>query len=1192
MRIANLELRKFGHFEDTQLAFGDGSGAGVHIVYGPNEAGKTTTLDAIRYTLHGMPQGRSAEPKYDFRFKTGQIRTAMELVLDSGETLAFERSRSTKASVHDFTTGAADEQLDQRLARTLAGVPRAVWDAKHGLDQDSMRRGAKALLENAATDESLFAAATGTASVHRVLEELRVARRALLSDAGSAGELHQAVKELKDATAELGKAKRAAAGYDDLVAEHRMLDAKVEELNAARHRTEQERDQLERALGAAAQLAQRGSLVQQLAAEGGVPAAWGAVEHEQLATTLRALGELDAQLATITTQRDQLATRLDQLVVDDTLIAAAGALDHLYQRFAGVAQASEQLPELKVEARRTRDGARAALEAVQPGCDDSTEPSSAVVGAAARTQLADAIETLDALVADVEAARSALEAARVAREAANGAAASAGVSDIDGDALDAAIEVASKIDCAALEADQTRLQGERDALEQRARRLGAKLTVDAVCELALPGERERADLETAFADLDERSTAAEEQLALAERHAAQATAELEELAASGTMPTPAELEALRASRDEAFVPLRQVVLGEAMPADAVDAIGTYETSVRIVDEYADQLADDGVRAGQARELQRRIDADAARATDARATLEHLAVERTALMDQWQALWAPTGLQVASVETMHAALGEITAIRAAADTLRASDGAITARRTNMGSACRDLRIALGVILDEDSAPTESLDTLLHRALTRRRQLQQDQQGAAKAQGELQAAERAVAEQQRNVEAAEAAHAAHQVVWSTALEAIGLDATTTPAAARAHLDALDALQDAVTAAAQAARLEAAAADLVDGFEADVRALIDTLGDQAGTARDATPSVAVEQLRARVQDAISDQKVHAEATATLAKLDEAAEQARATHAGSRATLDALLERAGVADRAALGEVDATWSRSEALRRQLQQLDHDLVRETRMPVEDLVELLGERSEAELRALLDTARETVDRLGVEYAQAKEARDATQKQVGALEEGDTQADAVARIRDARARLDQLVPEYRQLALQERMLQTMLDEHARRDMGPVVERTSRYLAQLTCGAWTRMVIGIGDDDRPQVQLERARRDAADDEPELVTLDGLSEGTVDQLYLALRLATLVESSGRGESMPLILDDVLPSFDDERATATFQLLAEVSEHFQIVFLTHHAHLAKLAEDTIEPGRVQLHPIPRFGIEPAADAATVVAS
>jgi uncharacterized protein YhaN len=80
------------------------------------------------------------------------------------------------------------------------------------------------------------------------------------------------------------------------------------------------------------------------------------------------------------------------------------------------------------------------------------------------------------------------------------------------------------------------------------------------------------------------------------------------------------------------------------------------------------------------------------------------------------------------------------------------------------------------------------------------------------------------------------------------------------------------------------------------------------------------------------------------------------------------------------------------------------------------------------------------------------------------------------------------------------------------------------------------------------------------------DGLSEGTRDQLFLALRLATLVTGLESGaESMPLVVDDILLTFDDERSAATLELLAELGRRMQIVFLTHHRRLVELAEQSV---------------------------
>ena len=55
--------------------------------------------------------------------------------------------------------------------------------------------------------------------------------------------------------------------------------------------------------------------------------------------------------------------------------------------------------------------------------------------------------------------------------------------------------------------------------------------------------------------------------------------------------------------------------------------------------------------------------------------------------------------------------------------------------------------------------------------------------------------------------------------------------------------------------------------------------------------------------------------------------------------------------------------------------------------------------------------------------------------------------------------------------------------------------------------------------------------------------MSEGTCDQLYLALRLASLETWLEHNEPMPFIVNDILVSFDNQRAVATLEVLAELS-------------------------------------------------
>jgi uncharacterized protein YhaN len=84
-------------------------------------------------------------------------------------------------------------------------------------------------------------------------------------------------------------------------------------------------------------------------------------------------------------------------------------------------------------------------------------------------------------------------------------------------------------------------------------------------------------------------------------------------------------------------------------------------------------------------------------------------------------------------------------------------------------------------------------------------------------------------------------------------------------------------------------------------------------------------------------------------------------------------------------------------------------------------------------------------------------------------------------------------------------------------------------------------------------------------EKVAIGGMSDGTCDQLYLSLRLASIEQRLKDSEPIPLILDDILINFDDDRSLATMKVLSDLSKKTQIIFFTHHRHLLEIAEASI---------------------------
>ena len=106
------------------------------------------------------------------------------------------------------------------------------------------------------------------------------------------------------------------------------------------------------------------------------------------------------------------------------------------------------------------------------------------------------------------------------------------------------------------------------------------------------------------------------------------------------------------------------------------------------------------------------------------------------------------------------------------------------------------------------------------------------------------------------------------------------------------------------------------------------------------------------------------------------------------------------------------------------------------------------------------------------------------------------------------------------------------------------RTAELFSRLTGDTWT------------EVTLTRELRAAVRADGDAVAHEAafLSAGTADQLYLALRLALCELTLPAADPCPLILDDVLTAFDDERAAAALTLLRELAEERQILLFTCH--------------------------------------
>ena len=181
------------------------------------------------------------------------------------------------------------------------------------------------------------------------------------------------------------------------------------------------------------------------------------------------------------------------------------------------------------------------------------------------------------------------------------------------------------------------------------------------------------------------------------------------------------------------------------------------------------------------------------------------------------------------------------------------------------------------------------------------------------------------------------------------------------------------------------------------------------------------------------------------------------------------------------------------------------------------------------------------------------------------------AEANERVEQLKSRLAHEVEEYARLRLAAAALREAIERYRQKAQGPVLDRAGTLFAALTLGSFAGLQrVDYDDHDQPALLAVRPGGTAA------IGIRGLSLGTADQLYLALRLASLETALESHGPVPLIADDVLVQFDDRRTAAALQALAGLSERTQVVLFTHHEHVCELALARLQHDKFFIHRLP----------------
>jgi uncharacterized protein YhaN len=211
VRIDRFDLISYGHFTEKTLDLSGGE-QGLHLIYGDNEAGKSTSLRALIAWLFGIP----VRTKDNYLHDNPQLRLGGKLRLSTGEELEFIRRKGIKGTLLE---PCSDKIFDDSVLRSFfpAGMDEVLFRKFHGIDHPGLVAGGKELLhESGDLGQALLSAAVGTAGFRKILSELHSSAEELFAPRASQKRINRAVADFKVAKKRIKEASLPVAEWKSL----------------------------------------------------------------------------------------------------------------------------------------------------------------------------------------------------------------------------------------------------------------------------------------------------------------------------------------------------------------------------------------------------------------------------------------------------------------------------------------------------------------------------------------------------------------------------------------------------------------------------------------------------------------------------------------------------------------------------------------------------------------------------------------------------------------------------------------------------------------------------------------------------------------------------------------------------------------------------------------------------------------
>jgi exonuclease SbcC len=1165
MKIEQIDLKAYGHFTNQRLALG--GAANFHIICGPNEAGKTTLWRAINGALFGIPE----QTRDGHLHTNSKLRVGLALSSQAGDRLAVMRRKGRVNTLlkYDPATGdeLSDAVSDDRLREWLGGLSQGLFLAMFSLDHDALVLGGEALAQGKGdAGESLFEAGAGLSSIRTLRTKLEREAESLFKPRASTSVIYKSLSEYDDTRKQ---AKEAIIRPADWTSAKSVMDTASKAYEAAKaEQTQLQREarRLERLAAILPDVAALGLAQQRLAELVGVPELPPSAPAERIAAVTKRNNAIDAERSA----NGRLAQHQGELAsvqYNEAILVDAEPIEAIHHATTTYRDATVQLATADAVIESAQGTFDAALKQISSEASD-IEVMQWIPDSTRLARIRALITPGATLKAKHDADLKTLGEKKLAVAQLNAELLGLGQ---DSGATGLAAYLDSIADHGDPEARALQLEGEVSTAEAKLDTEAGALqmtSADAVAATTAPLDAVVQQYKTDDDELRRQARSIGEAKDKLEDDLASLQADIKGLEVRGDVPTKEAVTGERTRRNELWLSIRRHFMplqGEPAATEPPPPAERYEHAVTSADDAADGMFANAERATRYAELRVRESQMQSALDLAKGRAETVVTNQAALHKRWADLLTSHGLP--SITIAEAATW-ITKREAFLQKVDANQTKRQEAQQNRALA-HEIRARIAKLFQQlrmDPPPSaEHLSEILARA-----RIISKQHADQLTQRALKKAAQATAEIAKTHAEGDEATSRNKLddwrlQWDAAMQAIRLAGDVSPEEATARIEQFADLQEAHDELEDAKGDRRKAQIQIDDFANRLTETWQSVHGGAIPVDGRSHELLAGDLYQELTEARALQQQKATLTQQVADDQLAVGDARGLAEDAAKTIDKLLLQANCITLESLELIEGQSAQRSASAAEVREIETRLVKSAGLPLADaLSQAQGQDPDAVAESLDHNLQENEENAALLQKQHEDylaARQVFEKMDGSA----SAADAQQKLAQHSARIAELGADYAASRIASAVLAQVIDTYQKRNQGPLIEQASKRYAAITGGRYSSVVIDY-DEDKQILKAVRA-------DGERLSMEQLSTGRRDQLFLALRLAAIEGHLDKREPLPIIIDDILIQFDDAAAAATFKVLADLSNRTQVLFLTHHEHLLEVATASIGSGAYQPH-------------------